>query len=1121
METILQLNDGRLVVFDVFFNASSENVIGVQVYDADGTAAFAQPVEFGAGTPVGTNNSAYDDFFAFALPGGGVRVLARAGSGTDNYLFDLDASGAVVSTTPIDPSANDASVPYIGVFNEDYAQLADGRVASASRQDLILQGADGIFISNTRRDGPFESVNDSEIIEIAGRILRVSHVNSSDGDVEIRAQFYDSTGALSGDEILVADALDYVTGHWDVEVTELDDGRIAVAYAAARPEDGDDRESAVYLTILNADGTVSVAEQMVNTDDTAGAQDWVNVWALDGGGVAVTYGSETGFTPNDSINVRYFDETGAQYDAFQQTGQGGRGAGNLHVSSDGVARRLGVLGPEELYDAPGPNDPGPTGDELLLSEGFSGELAQDGETATLADGRVVVVYDYTNLRGYVRILDPETGTITTLTQIEALTRELSVAALADGGFAVAWLQGDRPTDEEVRIQVFNADGTVRKAATLAFDGEAEAIQLHPTQTGFVLTYTSDEGTFDDDGRLQFFDASGNALGAATEFHDGFKQEDAVDGALLSGGQTVLTWLSDDPATFDETAHFRIFNADGTAATPVTTIATDVNPYQDVRVASLASGGFITMHINGAGQPVITAYTAQGAVASAPVVLSIPGLLSPVDPGNVTQAFDQVFDIEMNDAGQVVMAFVTYDESDEANVNYAIFATDGTLVKTGVASDNVPDDQSQVELTKLASGDLLLSFTDDTNIQFAQQSSINGTVLQSGGPQTTVIPGTEGADLLTGTSAAEIINGLGGSDWITPGGGNDTVDGGAGNDMVSFSDLAETPGRTNLDYRLTIDLEAGTAVSHDGAERMSLLNLERVTGTIFADFIRGDAGANQLRGLGDYDWFLATTGPDTIDGGNGQDMISFVEWRNAAANTIGDAFGPLPPSGAQATGIYLDLTNPANNTNLAAGLELTSIERITGSGRQDVFFGDDQSNDFRGLGDFDWFVSSDGGRERYFGGDGDDTVTYFNAPGAVTASLRNGAVVNGQQTGYGSQGWAARDLYFEIENLVGSAFDDRLTGSEARNQLNGLAGDDFLFGYGGIDYLKGGLGDDTINGGAGSDYALFDGDRASYTLTRSSGTEVTVSGPDGIDSLTNVEYFRFDDMDVTIWDLAIV
>ncbi|SHJ60545.1 serralysin, partial [Palleronia salina] len=101
------------------------------------------------------------------------------------------------------------------------------------------------------------------------------------------------------------------------------------------------------------------------------------------------------------------------------------------------------------------------------------------------------------------------------------------------------------------------------------------------------------------------------------------------------------------------------------------------------------------------------------------------------------------------------------------------------------------------------------------------------------------------------------------------------------------------------------------------------------------------------------------------------------------------------------------------------------------------------------------------------------------------------------------------------------FDDRLTGSEARNQLNGLGGDDFLFGYGGIDYLKGGLGDDTINGGAGSDYALFDGDRASYTLTRSSGTEVTVSGPDGTDSLANVEYFRFDDMDVTIWELAIV
>ncbi len=383
-------------------------------------------------------------------------------------------------------------------------------------------------------------------------------------------------------------------------------------------------------------------------------------------------------------------------------------------------------------------------------------------------------------------------------------------------------------------------------------------------------------------------------------------------------------------------------------------------------------------------------------------------------------------------------------------------------------------------------------------------------------------GTDVAEVIGGTANNEVINGLGGADWITPGGGNDTIDGGAGNDMVSFVGLPDAPGRTNVQFRLTIDLGAGTAHNHDHSEQVTLSNVERITGTIFADYIRGDDGANHLRGAGDYDWFVATTGNDTLDGGTGQDMVSFVEWTNSARNVISDPFSTdgAPPTGAQATGVLVDLADPSNNTNLAAGLTMTSVERVTGSGRQDVFYGDGQQNDFRGLGDYDWFVGSAGGRERYFGGDGLDTVTYFMSGAAVTASLRNGTRVDGQETGYGTQGDAARDLYFEIENLVGTQFDDRLTGNNGRNQLSGLDGDDFLFGYGGVDYLKGGAGDDTIDGGAGSDYALFSSNRADYTLTRTTATEVTVSGADGVDDLVNVEYFQFADETANIWDLPI-
>jgi Ca2+-binding RTX toxin-like protein len=187
--------------------------------------------------------------------------------------------------------------------------------------------------------------------------------------------------------------------------------------------------------------------------------------------------------------------------------------------------------------------------------------------------------------------------------------------------------------------------------------------------------------------------------------------------------------------------------------------------------------------------------------------------------------------------------------------------------------------------------------------------------------------------------------------------------------------------------------------------------------------------------------------------------------------------------------------------------------------QDVIYGNGLENKLRGLGGYDWFVGSDGGRERYFGGSGLDTVTYFNAPSAVVAHLSNGAQYNGQESGFGSAGYAARDLYFEIENLVGSRFSDRLSGNSDRNQLSGLNGADRLYGLAGNDQIMGGAGNDTIDGGAGSDVAIFAGSRADYAITKTGSRSATVvSDAEGTDSLLNIEYLRFADIELSIWEL---
>jgi len=82
----------------------------------------------------------------------------------------------------------------------------------------------------------------------------------------------------------------------------------------------------------------------------------------------------------------------------------------------------------------------------------------------------------------------------------------------------------------------------------------------------------------------------------------------------------------------------------------------------------------------------------------------------------------------------------------------------------------------------------------------------------------------------------------------------------------------------------------------------------------------------------------------------------------------------------------------------------------------------------------------------------DTVTYASASAAVSVSLD----IATQQNTLG----AGLDTLTGIEHLIGSNFNDTLTGSGADNVLKGGAGNDVLRGLSGADILIGGLGNDS-------------------------------------------------------------
>lgn len=101
----------------------------------------------------------------------------------------------------------------------------------------------------------------------------------------------------------------------------------------------------------------------------------------------------------------------------------------------------------------------------------------------------------------------------------------------------------------------------------------------------------------------------------------------------------------------------------------------------------------------------------------------------------------------------------------------------------------------------------------------------------------------------------------------------------------------------------------------------------------------------------------------------------------------------------------------------------------------------------------------------------------------------------------------------IENAIGGAGADQITGNDLNNLLDGGSGADVLLGGLGDDFLIGGAGNDTIDGGAGNDKAIFSGTFASYTYTYNATLQSWTfnNTSTGTDQVKGVEYFSFADV----------
>ncbi|POF40010.1 hypothetical protein B0D71_23295 [Pseudomonas laurylsulfativorans] len=368
----------------------------------------------------------------------------------------------------------------------------------------------------------------------------------------------------------------------------------------------------------------------------------------------------------------------------------------------------------------------------------------------------------------------------------------------------------------------------------------------------------------------------------------------------------------------------------------------------------------------------------------------------------------------------------------------------------------------------------------------------------------VITGTTSSDELFGTSEPDSITGLAGDDILDGGAGLDTLDGGSGNDTYVLDKIAELKsdfttvsgisGFTSPTYamfnhwpgtdQLQIDAiffaessglywgqgsyytaggsfvtqwfsfaDVGGVASEQSItesffynyhvdqivqdsggsdlvkssldsyilgstlENLELTGSENINGfgNNLNNRLTGNSGANTLAGYGGDDVLDGGTGADLMQGGDGADTY-YVD-------NPGDVVSETSTGGVDL--VVSSLANYTLGANIENGRILsTGSSNLAGNALNNILY-------------------AGSGENLLDGGAGVDTASYRYA-GAVSIDLG----ISGPQVTVGS----GVDTLESIESVIGSQFNDTLTGNAQANTLDGNVGFDLVLGEGGDDTL---------------------------------------------------------------------
>ena len=278
--------------------------------------------------------------------------------------------------------------------------------------------------------------------------------------------------------------------------------------------------------------------------------------------------------------------------------------------------------------------------------------------------------------------------------------------------------------------------------------------------------------------------------------------------------------------------------------------------------------------------------------------------------------------------------------------------------------------------------------------------------------------------------------------------------------------------------------------------------DRLTGGFGDDTLNGGTGNDTLAGAG---------GTDTIDGGVGVDTAVYAGNRADYTITSENGVTTITTVG-QAEGT--DRLTNVERLQFADGLRdingniVTEGGPINGTAGDDVLTGTTGADTING-GAGDDVITGAAGNDTIDGGDGTDTAVFSGTILTSTISTANGITSVTGPDGTDTLSNVERLRFSDGTLIVGAGGGQYFEGTSEPDIISGTNFSDQIMSGGGDDSIFGQLGDDTIDGGDGVDTVVLSGARDEYELATVNGV-TTVTGSDGVDTLSNIEILQFDD-----------